>query len=193
MNSEPMNFSGENAELDRLVRKLQKYEGGIEFLSGRDPNCNWCEQNVMFHFTLVSDGRSGDEWFEDLFKRGVYDKPAGLRADLFVPTKGVKYKITVFRLFGNQDSVLEKARAGSNDRLGTEGHCLMRDTFSIRELEMMGLFDIALFFHDMEDIDPSPRYDQSHWLRVPRTGKPGSRWGRSMGKMFVQIDFPVAV
>jgi len=160
----------------------------------------WQEKNGVIFFTLpVTDGRIGEEWIKHLERKGFrvsdYAKSV-LRSPDFKPTSGVTYRIAVLKgmLFQDSDRVTKKIRAEANRRKlskpNAEVVCLIRDNFSDKEIEAMGLWWIVAMHDPIKDSDGVPlllvafRGGGGQWLGTAY-GRLGRRWHRGFGFAFV--------
>ena len=159
----------------------------------------WREQDGVIYFSVTSDGKTGEEWIKHLedkgFRIGDYAKSM-LRSKDFKPTKGVTYEIAVLKgtLFEDNDRITSKIRAEADKRKLTKPNaevaCLIREMFSDKELEAMGLWWIVAMHEPIKDSDGDPRLllaDRSDDGRrlFACYGSPGHGWSRGNGFAFV--------
>lgn len=189
--------------LEAIVNKLGGERGAERFLRGElvvsEPARQWREENGVIYFSLTSDGTTGEEWISRLEKSGFrldYAKKI-LRSPDFKPTKGVSYEIAVLKglLFEDNDRITKKIRAEANkrklERPNAEVACLIREKFSDKELEAMGLWLIVAMHEPITvEIGGGPgllgadRDGDGQWLDA-YVGRPGNRWNRGFGFAFV--------
>ena len=196
-------------QLDAALMKIGQDAGmgtadGIRaFLAGElvalKPTRNWREQDGVIYFSVTSDGTTGEEWIKRLegkgFRIGDYAKSM-LRSKDFKPTKGVTYEIAVLKgmLFEDNERITSKIRAEADKRKLTKPNaevaCLIREMFSDKELEAMGLWWIVAMHEPIKDSDGDPyllladRNDDGRWLHA-FYDYPVGRWGRGDGFAFV--------
>lgn len=167
-------ITGQLFEIGRQLRQRNGYPFDPEKLSeflqraveGRfDDNQCWREENGVIYFTVASDGTTGPDWIERLEKKGFrFSKRAKdvLHSPDFKPTNGVSYRIAVLKgkLFTDRDRITENIRAEVERRKlekpNAEAACLIRDMFSDKELEAMGLWWIVVFHEPIKDSDGDP-------------------------------------
>ena len=155
----------------------------------------WTEQDGLVRFSVTSDGTTGPEWIKrpkKNFRVGDYAKQL-LKSSDFRPTNGVTTEVVVLKgqLFSDEDRVALKIRAYA-ETLTFEGRrlvkpnpeiaCLIREKFSDKDLEVMGLAWIVAMHEPIKDSDGGPRLlyagrdDVGGWLGASWDGGPGSRW-----------------
>jgi len=158
----------------------------------------WREENDVIYLSVVSDGTTGPEWIKRLegkkynLSKWVKDL---LRSSDFMPTTGVKYELAVLkgRLFEESKRVTEEIRAEAKRRgLSTpnaEVACLIREKFSDKEIEEMGLWWIVTMHKPIRDsggglcLLHAVRGDFGRRLGAGY-GNPGSEWDRRGGFVF---------
>jgi hypothetical protein len=118
-----------------------------------------------------------------------------LRSPDFKPTSGVTTEVAVLKgmLFEDNDRITKKIRAEADKRKlskpNAELACLIREKFTDKEIEAMGLWYIVAMHEPINDSGGEPsllnasRYDVGRWLGA-YYGRPGSRWGRDSGFAF---------
>lgn len=188
---------------EAIVNKLGGEEAADAFLRGETTVCVpdrfWREQDGIIYFTVASDGTSGEDWITRLEGNGMrlsdYAKSV-LRSSDFKPTSGVIYEIAVLKgmLFSDSDRVTKKIRTEAQARNfstpNAEIACLIRDKFTDKEIEAMGLTWIITMHNPITDSGGRPglldadRNDGGSWLRT-YWGYPGSKWLRESGFAFV--------
>lgn len=159
----------------------------------------WIEKDSVIRFSVTSDGTTGEEWIARLesegFRVGDYAKSV-LRSKDFKPTNGIIYEITVLKgeLFSDSDRITKTIRKeAKNRKLSTpnaEVACLIREKFSDKELEAMGLYLIVTMHEPIKDSDGYPRLlyalrsDDGSWLSA-FYDNPDHEWSRGSGFAFV--------
>jgi hypothetical protein len=200
----------ETGKLNALVNNIMK-QTGID-----DPNevirmvnagevqisvikSKWTEKDNVIRFSVTSDGITGEQWIARLeskgFRVGDYAKSV-LRSKSFKPTTGITYEIAVLKgeIFSDNERITKNIRKDAENRKLTtpnaEVACLIREKFSDKELEAMGLYWILVMHEPIKDSVGGPRLLSAHrrgrgsWLGA-NYGSPGSEWDRSHGFAFV--------
>ena len=196
-------------QLDAALMKIGQDAGmgtaeGINaFLRGEltvsKPARLWHEQDGVIYLSVTSDRTTGSDWIKRLedkgFRVGDYAKSL-LRSPDFKPTNGVTYQVVVLKglLFEDNDRITKKIRVEADKRKLTKPNaevaCLIREKFSDKELEAMGLWWIIIMHEPIKDSDGDPdlldvyRYDDGRWLHA-YCDKPGHRLSRDNGFAFV--------
>lgn len=158
----------------------------------------WNEKNGVIRFSVTSDGTTGEQWIARLESKGFrvddYAKSV-LRSKSFKPTTGITYEIAVLKgeIFSNSDRITKNIRIEANNRKfstpNAEVACLIREKFSDKELEAMGLCWIAVMHEPIENYDgyPSLLYvfsgDGGSWLSADYDD-PDFEWFRDYGSAF---------
>jgi len=189
-------------QLNAIVKKLGGHDMALRFLrdelSVSEPTRSWREEDGVIYFSVTSDGTTGEDWIKRLegngFRVGDYAKQV-LRTPAFKPTSGVTTEVAVLKgvLFEDNDRVTLKIRAEADKRKlvvpNAELACLIREKFTDKEIEAMGLWYIVTIHEPINDSDGDPnllcagRYDGGRWL-IACNGRPGSRWNRDYGFAF---------
>ena len=159
---------------------------------------NWREEDGVIYFSVESDGTTGENWIIRLeskgFRVGDYAKQV-LRSPSFKPTEGIVTEVAVLKsmLFEDQSRITSKIRAEADKRkLGKpepELACLIREKFTDKEIEAMGLWYIVAMHEPINDSDGDPhllsarRSGGGRGLGAPHDG-PGVRWHRDNGFAF---------
>lgn len=192
------------AEICRIQRLTEATPRHIELAP------RWREENGVIYFSVTSDGTTGSVWISRLKQRGFqlngYAESMICSSD-FVPTPaGTIHKVAVLkgRLFSDSGRVTRKIRAAADAGTLTPGHklfaphpevaCLIRENFSDKDIEKMGLRWI-ITMHDpiydpIKDLGGDPsllgtgRGVGGGWLDAG-FGGPGFGWGRGNGFAFV--------
>ena len=159
----------------------------------------WTEKDGVIRFSVTSDGTTGEQWIVRLESKNFrvsYYTISVLRSKSFKPTSGVTYEIAVLKgeIFRDNDRITKNIRKVAENRKlsapNAEVACLIREKFSDKELESMGLYWIVAMHEPIEDSDGDPsllladRNDSGSWLYA-RCDSPDSRWTRSGGFAFV--------
>ena len=158
----------------------------------------WSEEDGVIRFSVTSDGTTGEEWIARLESKGFrvsnYAKSV-LRSKDFKSTSDT-YEIAILKgeIFSDDDRITKNIRKEAENRKlftpNAEVACLIREKFSDKELEAMGLYWIVAMHEPIKDSDGDPsllfayRLRNSSWLSA-HCGRPGSRWNRSIGFAFV--------
>jgi len=190
-------------QIEAMVNKLGGMDRVNKFLRGElivsEPAKRWREENGVIYFSVNSDGATGEEWIARLgsegFKVGDYAKSV-LRSNSFKPISGVTSEIAVLKgeIFSGNGTKTKKIRKEAKNRKFTtpnaEVACLIREKFSDKELEAMGLYWIVVMHEPIKDSD-----GESRLLCVGRSGVgfwlgansdyPDDLWKRSNGFAFV--------
>src|SRR3990167_9358199 len=170
-------------QLNAIVKKLGGHDGAIKFLQDKltvsEPTRNWREQDGVIYFSVTSDGTTGPQWIERLegkgFRLSDYAKSV-LRSPDFKPTSGVTTEIAILKgmLFADNDRITKKIRAEADKRKLTKSNaevaCLIRENFSDKEIEALGLWWIVAMHEPIKDSGGGPSllgadgYDGGRWL-----------------------------
>ena len=161
------------------------------------------EKDGVIRFSVTSDGTTGEEWIVRLesksFRVSGYAKSV-LRSKSFKPNSGITYEIAVLKgeFFSDNKRITENIRKVAKKRnLSTpnaEVACLIREKFSDKELEAMGLYWIVAMHEPIKASDGGPRLlsvdhdDDGSWLSAD-CGNPDDKWDRSGGFAFVVGKF----
>jgi hypothetical protein len=181
-------------EPEEAVRMMNSGELQISVIKSK-----WIEKDSVIRFSVTSDGTTGEEWIARLeskgFRVGDYAKSV-LRSKDFKPTNGIIYEIAVLKgeLFSDSDRITKTIRKeAKNRKLSTpnaEVACLIREKFSDKELEAMGLYWIVAMHEPIKDSDGDPelldasRSGNGSWLSTSY-GLPDLEWFRGNGFAFV--------
>ena len=125
-----------------------------------EPVRSWREQGRVIYFSVTSDGATGEERIKRLeskgFRIGNYAKSV-LRSDGFKPTNGVTTEIAVLKgsFFIDSDRITKNIRAEADRRKLTKPNaevaCLIREKFTDKEIEAMGLWWIVTMHEPIKD------------------------------------------
>jgi len=191
-------------QLNAIVKKLGGYDASLRFLRGEltvfEPACKWREQDGVIYFTLPStDGTTGPQWIKRLedkgFRLSKWAKDVLNSAD-FAPTNGTIYEIAVLKgmLWDDNQRITKNIRAEADDRNfkkpNAEVACLIREMFTDKEIEDMGLWWIVAMHEPINDSGGAPnllgadRYVDGQWLSTTYD-RPDYAWSRGNGFAFV--------
>ncbi len=189
-------------QLNAIVKKLGGHDMALRFLrdelSVSEPTRLWREEDGAIYFSVTSDGTTGEDWIKRLesngFRVGDYAKQV-LRSSDFKPTNGVTTEVVVLKgmLFEDNDRITKNIRAEADKRKlskpNAELACLIREKFTDKEIEAMGLIWIVAMHEPINDFggDPSlldaSRSGGGRWLSAYRDG-PDYGWLRDRGFAF---------
>ena len=202
--------SVETGKLNALVNNIMKQTGvddpneAIRLVNSGEwtltgPVRTWTEKDNVIRFPVTSNGTTGKQWIARLegkgFRVGDYAKSI-LRSRSFKPTSGITYEIAVLKgeFFSDSDRITKTIRKEAKNRKfstpNAEVACLIREKFSDKELEAMGLYWIVVMHEPVKDSDGDPgllgagRDDDGSWLSTDY-GNPAYKWVRSDGFAFV--------
>ncbi len=189
-------------QLNAIVKKLGGREGARRFLRGdllvSEPPREWHEENGIIRFKVTSDGTTGEGWVARLENKGFrvndYAKQV-LRSPDFKPSSGIATEIVVLKgsLFKDDDRITKNIRAEADKRKlakpNAEVACLIREKFTDKEIEAMGLMWIVVMHEPIKDYDDYPSLlDMDRCdCRLSRCsdGSGGSSWDTGSGFAFV--------
>lgn len=189
-------------QLNAIVKKLGGHDAALRFLRGEllvsESTCSWREKDGVIYFSVTSDGTTGEDWITRLeskgFRVGDYAKQV-LRSPDFKPTNGMTTEVAVLKgtLFEDQSRITKKIRAEADKRKlskpNAELACLIREKFTDREIEQMGLWYIVAMHEPINDSDGDPfllsasRRGDGRWLSAVNDGPDGG-WVRGGGFAF---------
>ncbi len=190
--------------VEAVWNKLGGEEGVARFLRGEltvsEPALRWREQDGIIYFTLPpTDGTTGEDWIVRLQSKGFqiddYVKSI-LQSKDFAPTNGITNEIAVLKglLFSDSDRITKNIRTEAYrlkfGKPNAEVACLIREVFTDKELEAMGLWWIVAMHEPIKDSGGDPlllsasRYDVGQRL-FAHYGEPDDRWDRDSGFAFV--------
>lgn len=155
--------------VEAVWNKLGGEEGVARFLHGEicvtEPAKSWREQDGIIYFSVTSDGTTGEEWISRLegkkYNVWSYAKSV-LRNPDFKPTKGVTTEVAVLKgmLFEDSDRITSKIRTEAEGRKlekpNAEIACLIREKFTDKEIEEMGLWWIVAMSDTINDSGGDP-------------------------------------
>ena len=186
-------------QLNAIVKKLGGHDMALRFLrdelSVSEPTRSWREEDGVIYFSVTSDGTTGEDWITRLeskgFRVGDYAKQV-LRSPDFKPTNGVTTEVAVLKgmLFEDNDRITKKIRAEAYKRKlskpNAELACLIREKFTDKEIEAMGLWYIVAMHEPINDSDGDPfllSAIRGGWLGAC-SGRPDGGWDRGFGFAF---------
>jgi hypothetical protein len=189
-------------QIEAIINKLGGYDMALRFLrdelSVSTPSRSWREEDGVIYFSVTSDGTTGEDWITRLeskgFRVGDYANQV-LRSLDFKPTNGMTTEVAVLKgmLFGDNDRITKKIRVEADKRKlskpNAELACLVREKFTDKEIEAMGLWYIIVMHEPINDSDGGPvlldadRDGGGRWLGACHVG-PVGRWGRGRGFAF---------
>lgn len=189
--------------MEAVINKLGGMEGVNRFLRGEitlnEPVRRWREEEGVIYFSVISDGTTGPEWINRLEKKklriGDYAKSI-LRSKDFQSTTGVTTEIAVLKglLWKDSERITSNIRAEAEKRKlekpKAEVACLIREIFSDKELEAMGLWWIVAMHEPIKDsagrlsLLVADRDDGGRWLDAIYDD-PGTQWDCGGGFAFV--------
>ena len=188
-------------QINAIVKKLGGHAAALQFLRGETvvsgPESAWREMDGVICFSVTSDGTTGEEWIsllEEGFMPSPYTKSV-LRSPDFKPTRGVTTELAVLKgmLFGDNDRITRKIRAVADERKlrkpNAEVACLIRQKFTDREIEAMGLHVIVTMHEPIADFQGTSTLfrvtgSSSCGLRADHGGL-GDRFNRGHGFAFI--------
>jgi hypothetical protein len=188
--------------IEALVNKLGGMEGIRKFLRDEtvvvERQSKWHEQDGVIYFSVTSDGTTGEDWIPRLeskgFRVGDYAKQVLCSPD-FKPTSGVTTEIAILKgmLFEENNRITKNIRAEADKRKllkpNAEVACLIREKFTDKEIEAMGLTWIIAMHEPINDSDGAPallnanRNGAGQWLGSC-DDRPGRSWDREDGFAF---------
>ena len=200
----------EDVSVEAVFNKLGGVEGARRFLRDEllvsEPTRSWREEDGVIYFSVTSDGTTGEDWIKRLegngFRVGDYAKQV-LRSPDFKPTNGVTTEVAVLRgcLFEHNDRITKKIRAEAARRNFTKPNaelaCLIREKFTDKKIEAMGLWYIVAMHEPINDSVGDPdllgasRHGVGRWLYAYHV-RPVNRWDRDGGFAFAVSSFDSA-
>lgn len=189
-------------QLNAIVKKLGGHDMALRFLrdelSVLEPTRSWREGDGIIYFSVTSDGTTGEDWIKRLegngFRVGDYAKQV-LRSPDFKPTSGVTTEIAVLKgmLFEDSKRITKNIHAEAEKRKlskpNAELACLIREKFTDKEIEAMGMWFIVAMHEPINDSDGGPdllcadRDGGGRWLGACYD-RPDGRWDRDGGFAF---------
>lgn len=189
--------------MEAVVNKLGGMVGVAKFLRGElavsEPTRLWRDQDGVIYCSVTSDGTTGPAWIERLERKGFriskWAKDV-LNSSGFKPTSEVTSEIAVLKgmLFADSERITKNIRAEADRRKfltpNVEIACLIRENFSDKQIEAMGLWWVVAMHDPIEDSDGDPfllnayRGGGGRWLDTARDAL-DDRWNRDGGFAFV--------
>lgn len=186
----------------KLVEITEAGEGAVIATAGTPTKWS-VDTDGNIHFTLTSNGRTGEEWiayFENEKRDGnkkyrVSDWGKSVLRNTSNPTNGVTYHIVVRpgAKIGASDRITKKIRKAAEDKGWKKPHWevgpLIRDAFTDKELEEMGVWYIVAMHEPIKDADGDPfvlysrRDGGGRWLDAD-CEKPDDGWDGRGGFAF---------
>ncbi|MFA6432572.1 MAG: hypothetical protein WCV82_02030 [Candidatus Paceibacterota bacterium] len=190
--------------IEAVWNKLGGEDGVDKFLRDElrvsEPARRFRMEDGVIYFTLPpTGGTTGPQWIERLENKGIqlskWAKDV-LNSPDFKPTTGVVNNIAVLKgeLFTDGNRITSKIRAEADKRKfqkpNAEIACWIRDTFTDKEIEEMGLIWIVAMHEPIKDsggdlnLLHASRYSVGPWLSTS-CDDAGRRWAREDGFAFV--------
>lgn len=125
----------------------------------------WVERRSVIYFPVTSDGTTGDGWIKRLEGKGhrVVDRAKFLlRSEEFKPTSGVTTQIAIFKGVYFEDSgritnlIRDEMRFSGFKSPNAEIGCLIREKFTNKEIEAMGISWLMVMHTPIKDSDGDP-------------------------------------
>jgi hypothetical protein len=170
--------------------------------------CSWREKDGVIYFSVTSDGTTGKDWITRLKNKGSRAGDSAkkvLSSPDFRPTSGVTTDVAVLRgcFFEHNNRTTKNIRAYAEAfrtpdkrKLGKpepELACLIREKFTDKELEAMGLWYIVTMHESIITPDGKPRSlgvyrgDGGNWVYASYD-ESDKVWDRRGGAAFVLQD-----
>lgn len=160
-------------------------------------SCAWYEQDGIIHFTVTRKKViTGEQWIERLSKRGFLisdEAKEVLRSSDFHSTLKSRTKIAVLKsdLFGSGKPTYKEIRAFAKEHRfvapEAEIACLIRETFSDEDIEMMGLKWIAVMHeHNTNQFGLSAFRGEEGHILLASYEHPDVKLNRECGFAFMQ-------
>ncbi|MEK7627906.1 MAG: hypothetical protein AAB421_00600 [Patescibacteria group bacterium] len=163
-------------KLNALVKNLMRQTGesdpneAVRLLNSGEwvvskPTHSWHEKDGVIYFNVTSDGTTGEDWITRLESKGFsVDSCAKqvLRSADFKPTNGVTTEVAVLKgcLFEERGRTTSVIRAEADKRKlskpNTEITCLIREKFTDKKIEAMGLWYIVAMHEPINDSGGDP-------------------------------------
>jgi hypothetical protein len=179
---------------NEAVRMLNAGELQISIIKSE-----WHEKDGVIYFTVTSDGTTGEEWGPRLKSKGSFITDytnSVLCSKNFQPTKPTFYKVAVLKgeIFDDSERITKKIRQEARKQKllipNAELAPLIREKFSDKELEAMGLYRIVVMHESIKDSGgdtvqlSANRNDNDSWLDT-RYDNHDDEWDCSDGFAFV--------
>ncbi len=196
----------EDVSVEAVFNKLGGVAGAKRFLRDEltliEVSRSWREEDGVILFSVESDGTTGPDWIPRLEKRGyrlsAYAKQLLLSPD-FKPTSGIVTQVAVLKgaFFRDEDRITKKIRSEADKRKlakpNAELACLIRENFTDKEIEEMGLLDIVAMHEPINDSGGglnllcANRSEDGRRLDAYED-RPGFRWYRGDGFAFAVLQ-----
>lgn len=139
----------------------------------------WRDEGGIIHCSVLSRGTTGEKWIEHFEHRGGFvcsETKKILLSPRFIPTLGVKTDLAIFKstlLPSNERYTISAHEIGLAKGLAIpeiEVTILLREKFSNKELEEMGLWWIAVMHAPVRSFEDSlislcvDRYGDKEWI-----------------------------
>ncbi len=202
-----MDFAMKNltaGQLNAIVKNLGGKDGALRFLRGElivsEVARKWREEDGVIYFSVTSDGTTGPKWTTRLVEKGFCLSDGAkqiLQSPNFKQTKGVTTEIAVLKgsLWNESNRNTKNIRAKAQKRKllppNAEVACLIREKFTNKELEAMGLVWVAIMHEPIKESD-----DDSGLLGVDRSDDSsalGASWGKPLGTWYACDGFAFAL
>jgi len=172
------------------------YQGILDGTFGRA----WSEEKGIIYFSVTSDGTTGGGWIARLESQGFLIGGVArhvLRSQYFIPTSGVTTRVAVVKgsLFADNARLMRniclEADASLFAKSTVEQACLIREKFTDKEIEAMGLSMIVAMHEPVKNdreflfLLGASRYDGGRRL-VACNDRPGFKWDSGDGFAFVE-------
>jgi hypothetical protein len=152
------NLYVEDVSVEAVFNKLGGVEGARRFLRDEltlsEVVRSWSEEDGIIRFSVTSNGTSGAGWVKRLADGGyntIVHTMEVLLSSEFKPTKGVTTEIVVmkcslFSSFNDRKMANIRTEAGGRKYVAPnhEAACLIREKFTDKEIEQMGLRGIIV-------------------------------------------------
>jgi hypothetical protein len=189
--------------LEAIVNKLGGEEAGDAFLRGELTVVRhvpkWTEHDGFIDFQFTTDGCTGPDWITRTEAKGNRVGDVAKRILLskrFKPTIGriVRVRVLKGELFADNERYTKTIRTRAYrkyklKKLNLEDACYIREMFTDKELEEMGLWAIIAMHDPVTDSDSDPgllgtfRHGDGRDLNACYVN-PGVKWGRGHGFAF---------
>ncbi|HAL50590.1 TPA: hypothetical protein DDY56_03375 [Candidatus Uhrbacteria bacterium] len=180
----------------QAFKRFLRKENPWPIIAGEE---KWHEENGVIRFSVITNGTTGEGLIARLGSKSLrvsrYAKQVLCSPD-FVPSEsGTVVDVVVLKGSLFEDSVRTSAniRAEADKRrhkkLNIEVACLIREKFTDKELEAMGLWAIVAMHDPIDDSDGDPsllgasRIDVGRWLNA-YSAEPDDRWHHAYGFAF---------
>jgi len=181
-------------EPEEAVRMMNSGELQVSLIGSK-----WTKKDGVIRLSVTSDGATGEEWIARLESKGFHINGSAksvLRSKNFNSTNGVIYEIAVLKgeIFSDNKRITKNIRKEAKKRSlsipNAEVACLIREKFSDKELEAIGLYWFVTMHEPIKDSGGDPRLlgagrdGSGSWLGADY-GSPDRMWGCGDGYAFV--------